>query len=411
MNGSALDRVFRSASGRIVGALAARFRDLEISEEAFSTACERAARHWVSSGVPNNPEGWLYRVAYRAALDMLRIAGRSRAISSAEMEIAVTDAPMDDDERQIPDDRLRLLFICCHPALASHDSACLALRLVCNLSVAEIARAFLLAETTLSQRLVRAKRKIAEAGIPFGLPPPQLWTQRIEAVLIALEVAYSKAHEDAAGSNQHAGFAVEITALTKMVAELLPDQADALALAAVVRFSEARRPARVDAAGMMVPLSEQDPLLWNAGQIAEANAYLARSRARAPSSARVLQAELQAVWCSRKSLEQAPPWRAILDVYNRLLAIRDDPVIRLNRIVAIAEADGLNAAINELNGLDRDRLSSLPAYHAVQAQLFGSLGNLDAAVAAYDKLLQLPLGAAERRWLENRKQRLSTPAD
>lgn len=215
MNGAALDRVFREASGRITAALATRFRDLSIAEDAFSESCLRAVRTWPERGIPSDPAAWLFRVGEHVALDFLR-RKRVREQNSPEIpavEQAVEDL-MVDDSYVIPDERLRLIFICCHPAVAPEARAALTLRLVCGLTITEIARAFLIQEATLAQRLVRAKRKITEAGIPFELPSPESWPERMKAVLSTLEIAYSKAHEDASGTGSHAGFAVEMLHVT-----------------------------------------------------------------------------------------------------------------------------------------------------------------------------------------------------
>src|SRR5262249_30967246 len=221
---------------------------------------------------PNDPSAWLYRVAYRIVLDALdRERTRLRNPPEAPEPEPNAEEGMLEDSRVIPDERLRLIFICCHPAVAPGARAALTLRLVCGLTMTEIARAFLVEEAALAQRLVRAKRKIADAGVPFELPSPESWPERLEAVLSTLEVAYSKAHEDAAGTGGHAGFAAEMLHLTKLLSDLLPEAGETWALAALVRYAEARRPARMDAEGVMVPLSEQEPKLWRRDLIKQAD--------------------------------------------------------------------------------------------------------------------------------------------
>jgi RNA polymerase sigma-70 factor, ECF subfamily len=407
VNGPALERVFRAASGRIIAALAARFRDLALAEDSFSEACLRALRAWPERGVPNDPTAWLYRVADRIALDALR---RQRTALRHAPEVPspepnVEDA-MVDDSSVIPDERLRLIFICCHPAVAPEARAALTLRLVCGLTVTEIARAFLVEEPTLAQRLVRAKRKIASAGVPFELPSPDLWPERLDAVLSTLEVAYSKAHEDAAGAGSHAGLALEMLGLTKLLTELVPEAGEVYALAALVRHAEGRRPARMDAEGVMVPLSEQDPKLWRRDLIEEADALLERAAKLAPSSARTLQAGLQAAWCSRRSLDNAAPWPLVLRLYDRLLAVRDDPIVRLNRAVALAAVAGPEAALTELRAMDGSKLARFAPYHAVRAELLARNGRVADARTAYEAILALEPPPAERRWLTRQLARL-----
>jgi RNA polymerase sigma-70 factor (ECF subfamily) len=224
-----LERSVRAAGARVVAALAARYRDLDIAEEAFAEACARAAAAWPTSGEPADAAAWLYRTADRAAIDMVR-KGRVRSRLAPEPE----EVPPMDEPCPIPEDRLRLIFVCCHPAVAADVRAQLTLRLVCGLSTAEIAGAFLVPEPTVAQRLVRAKRKIAEAGVPFEVPGPAHWPERLDAVLCTLEIAYSKAHEDAAGAGPHAGYASEMISLTGILVDLLPAEPEALALAALV---------------------------------------------------------------------------------------------------------------------------------------------------------------------------------
>ena len=399
-----LDRTFRSASARIVGALAARYRDLDLAEEAFAEACARAAEAW-QSAVPERPDGWLYAVAQRCALDLLRKRQiRERHLAhQIEAETGVED-PMDADSF-IPDERLRLIFVCCHPAIEPDVRAALTLRTVCGLSTAEIAHAFLTSEPTLAQRLVRARRKIAEAGVPFEIPGPNLWGERLDAVLSTLEVAYSKAHEDAAAAGPHAAYAAEMLNLSRMLADLLPDEADVLAFAATVRFCEARRPARTDGQGCMIPLAEQDPAKWNRALIGEADAYLKRGFALQPSSARLLQAGIHAAWCLRQSLDEPPPWHKVLELYNCLVTITDNPITRLNRIVALAEVHGCDAALKELTLLHSAALDDFLPFRAVRADLLRRVGRADEARIDYDAALVLQPGPAEKAWLLRQREK------
>lgn len=402
-----LDSVARAAAGRIIAALAARFRDLDLAEDAFADACEAAARHWPTRGVPDDPAAWLYQVAARRALDAIRRGGvRARLLPDLIDRGAQQADEVDEDIHLIPDERLRLIFVCCHPAIAPDSRAALTLRLVCGLSAAEIATSFLVGEATLLQRLTRAKRKIARAGIPFEVPGPAEWPERLEAVLSTLEIAYAKAHADAAGRAAYAGFAAEILALTDTLATMLPDQGEVLGLAALVRYAEARRPARTDADGMMIPLADQDPRCWDRALIEAGDLYLHRARNVGITGTRALQAALHGVWCARRNLADPPPWATILTLYDALLRQRDDLVIRLNRAVALAEIAGPDTALAELDALACPRLDAFQPWHAVRADLLRRVGRDAESRAAYDRAIALAEGEAEARWLRARQSQL-----
>ena len=360
---------------------------------------------------PLDPAAWLYAAARRRALDMVRrrnVRGRLRP-DAPEPEPSV-EAQLVSDARLIPDERLRLIFVCCHPAVAPEARAALTLRLVCGLSAPEIARAFLVSEPAMLQRLTRAKRKIAEAGVSFEVPGPEAWPERLAAVLATLEVAYARAHEDAAGAGPHAGFAQEMLGLTAVLAELLPQEPDALAFAALVRYAEARRPARLDGGGAMIPLDRQDPALWRGDLIAEGEALLRRAGNLGPPGPIPLRAALHSAWCARETLDQPPPWPAILSLYDALLSFGEDPFVRINRAVAVAEVSGPAAGLVELEALDAGRLASFQPFHAVRADLLARLGRREEALAAYDQALALGPAEAERRWLLRRRMELTKTA-
>jgi RNA polymerase sigma-70 factor (ECF subfamily) len=388
----------------VIAALAARYRNLDLAEDAFAEACARAAKLWPERGEPANPAAWLYRVAERVALDtMRRRKTRDRLKPDAPEPPPTAEDIMVDDETLIPDERLRLIFVCCHPALAPESRIALTLRLVCGLSTVEIAQAFLVPEATMAQRLVRAKHKIADAGVPFEIPGKEAWEERLDSVLSTLEVAYTSAHADAAGAGPHAGFATEILDLTRVLTELLPDEAEALALAALVRYAEARRPARLDEWGAMIPLSEQDPALWRRPLIAAAEHYLAAAAAQRPSGYRSLQAAVHSAWCARRSLIDPPPWIMVLKLYDALVGLRDDPIVRLNRAVAVAEVFGAQAGLNDVEALDPALMAAFAPYHAVRADLLRRLQRSEEARAAYDTVLSLGPPPAERLWLERKR--------
>lgn len=398
-----LEAVLRADGGRITAALAARFRDLDLAEEALAEASARAISVWADAP-PANPAGWLYRVATRVALDSLRRSAVRQAAVLPEPEPEPTVEELMTAAPLIPDERLRLIFICCHPAIHPEARAALTLRLVCGLSAQEIARAFLIAEPALLQRLTRAKRKIADAGVPFEVPGPDHWSERLDAVLSTLEVAYAHAHADGAGTGRHAGYAEEMLEITAALAAMLPTEPEVQALAATVRFAEARRPARVDVNGMMIPLAEQDPRLWDAVPITAGRRYLAGVLTH-PLQARGLQALIHAEWCARTSLTDPAPWPVILVLYDALLACRDDPVTRLNRAVALAEISGPAIALEEVDALSYAGLADYLPYHALRADLLARLGLADAARRAYDAALTLAPGDAERRWLDRARSK------
>lgn len=400
---SPLDQTARRDGGKIVAALAAAFRDLDLAEEAYAEACARAAAVWPAAP-PLDPAAWLYATARRCALDMIRRRNvRRRSAPEPPEPPPSVEQVLTADDRLIPDERLRLIFVCCHPAVAPESRAALTLRLVCGLSVAEIARAFLVAEPAMFQRLTRAKKKIAQAGVSFEVPGPEAWPERMAAVLSTLEVAYARAHEDAAGSGPHAGYAREMLDLTAVLADLTPDEPEALAFAALVRFAEARRPARLDAEGVMVPLAEQDPKRWNRAQIAEGDALLRRAARLKRPGPRQLRAALHGAWALRRSLAEPPPWATLLALYDLLLQAGEDPFVRLNRAVVLAQVAGPAAALAEVEALDADRLEGFQPYHAVKADLLARLGRVEEALEAYERALETAPGEAERLWLIRRR--------
>jgi RNA polymerase sigma-70 factor (ECF subfamily) len=409
VNGAALDRVFREAGGRITAVLASRFRSLDLAEDSLAEACARALAVWPRKGAPNDPAAWLYRTAYRCAVDALRRRDTEARHASYAAELDTHDELP--EGTPIPDERLALIFTCCHPAVAVEARAALTLRLVCGLTTREISRAFLVPEATLAQRLIRAKRKIAEAGVPFEVPGPDGWPDRLGAVLSTLEVAYAKAHEDASGTGPHATYAFEVLELTRVLAQLLPSDPDVMALAATTRFTEGRRRSRTDSRGLMIPLSEQDPMVWDWQLIDEGHAFLDRAAALDPNRPRVVQAVIHAKWCARKNLREPPPWSAVLALYDSLLTLRDDPIVRLNRAVALAEVFGAETAIQELNVIDAEAAAEFLPYHAVRADLLRRTGRNTEALHAYEVAIRLVTTSAERLWLTEKRDTLADRKD
>ncbi len=394
------------ARTRIVAALAARFRDLDLAEEAFADACVAALRTWRETGPPAEPTAWLYRTAHNRALDALRRRKvRANVRPDAPEPAADPEMLALEADEPIPDERLRLIFICCHPAIAPETRAALTLKLVCGLSTERLARAFLMAEPAMLQRITRAKRKIRDAGVPFETPGRAAWAERLEAVLATLEIAYGQAYEDAAGRSEAAAYGREVLRLSGLLAELLPQEPEALALAAMVRLAEARRPARVDELGAMIPLSEQDASLWNPALLAEGEALLENaSRSGGDGPYRVM-AAIHACHAARRH-GGGVDWGAILALYDRLLVFRPSTVVAVNRCVALAEVMGPEAALAALDELEEPRLQRWRPWHAARGAFLARAGRYGEAVQSYRRALDLDPAPAERLFLEGRMQAL-----
>jgi RNA polymerase sigma-70 factor (ECF subfamily) len=403
-----LDEAVREAGDRIRAALAMRFRDLDMAEEAFAFASLRAVETWGRDGPPRDPAAWLYSVARRRAFDI----GRRAKVRQA----AVFDAPPPEPDPEsvlmaafepIPDERLRLIFVCCHPALAPEARIALTLRTLCGLSVERIARAWLVSEVAMQQRLTRAKAKIRETRIRFEIPEPDAWPERVGAVLATLEIAYAQAYEDAAGMSEAADLAAETLRLSGLLAELLPDEPEVLGLAAMIRLAEARRPARLDAAGEMVPLSEQDPGLWDGRLIGEAAGLLARAAELGRSGPYQLMAAIHATHAARRETGRTA-WENVVALYDALLTVRPSPVAAVNRAVALAEAQGADAGLAALAGLgEAERVAGWLPYQAARAGLCAKAGRTAEAAEALRRALSLHPAPAERRFLERRLAELS----
>ncbi|GAA1947299.1 RNA polymerase sigma factor [Microbacterium deminutum] len=394
-----LTRVVREEYGRIVGALTAWIGNLDIAEEAVAEAVEEALREWRSRGVPPNPGGWLTQAARHNALDRLRRETRYRdkltlLAGPPEVEPAAVAADADADER------LPLLFGCCHPALSPDAQLALTLRAVCGLTTPQIARATFSPEATVAQRIVRAKRKIGAAGIPLRIPEPAERPERLDIVLTVVSVMYSEAHLVAGGdATADRDLADDALWLARVVAAALPREAEAQGLLALLEFHRAREPARA-VEGELVLLGEQDRSRWDAALLADARAALERAaRVRRPGRWQ-LHAAIAA--CHADAADSATTdWLQVLTLYDLLLRYDRSPVVRLNRAVALARVEGAAEALAEVDAL-ADRLAGYHLWHAVRAQLLRELGRPDDALAADLHALELTANDAERRLLASR---------
>ncbi|HEV2777756.1 MAG TPA: DUF6596 domain-containing protein [Solirubrobacteraceae bacterium] len=367
--------------------------DFDLAEEAAQEAFAVAAERWPRDGIPRNPAGWLVTTGRNRAIDRIR-RDRMRAAKTRLLETPEsTDEhlPMDDETTAFPDERLELLFTCCHPALATDAQVALTLRTLGGLSTDEIASAFLVPRETMAKRLVRAKHKIKTAGIPFRVPPPHLLPERLDAVLAVTYLIYNEGYS---GRN---ALAAEAIRLQQALALLMPDEPEVFGLLALMLLNDARRDARF-AGEDVVLLRDQDRSLWDADQIARGRSALHRALALKGRGPYVVQAAIAALHA-----DEPRDWTQIAALYGRLARLTGSPVVELNRAVAVAEVQGPEAALAIVDRLDLDAYHYL---HATRAELLVRLGRLDSARAAYDRALDLVRTQPERRLLEQRRRNL-----
>lgn len=392
----ALDRLARKDRGRLVSALIARLQDFQLAEDALQDAMESAVTHWSRSGIPSSPLGWLLRVAYRKALDRIRSRRTADRAGDSLLVLAGGEA-YEAETDEIPDERLRLVFTCCHPALEQKSQVALTLRVVAGLSTAQIARAFLDQEATMGQRLSRAKAKIAAARIRYAVPEPAEWPERLAAVLAVIYLVFNAGYS--AGPQAGSDLAQEALYLCALLDRLRPGEAEIEGCLALLVISHARRAARTDVCGQTIPLGRQQRALWKRDEIAAGVAVLERALARRTLGPYQLKAAIAA--CHTEG-EQSD-WAQIALLYDRLLAHEPTPVVRLNRAVAHAEAGALDAALAELEAL-APGLQDYQPFFAAQAELLVRKGLHARARAAYERALALAPSEADAAWLASRMQ-------
>ncbi|MFF1636310.1 RNA polymerase sigma factor [Streptomyces sp. NPDC058246] len=390
-----IEDVFRAEYGRAVAVLIRLLGDIDLAEEAVQDAFTTAVRKWPETGVPPSPAGWIITTARNRAVDRLRRESTRDARHAEAAQLYAPDEPT--EEGPVRDDRLRLIFTCCHPALATQAQVALTLRLLGGLSTPQIARAFLVPEPTMAQRLVRAKAKIRDARIPYRIPRDADLPDRVKGVLAVVYLVFNE------GYGGREDLCAEALRLGRVLAELMPDEPEALGLLALMLLIESRGPARTAPDGDLIVLAEQDRSRWDPALIAEGQSLVRRClRLNRPGPYQI-QAAINAVHSDAPSAD-ATDWGQILQLYDQLMALAPSPVVALNRAVAVAEVEGPEPALALVDTLD---LHGYHAFHAVRADLLRRTGRATQAMEAYARAVALSENAAERAYLERRRQALA----
>jgi RNA polymerase sigma-70 factor, ECF subfamily len=408
-----VERVFREDHGRVLAALTRRYRDLDLAEDALQDALVTAGERWPAEGMPDNPAAWLTTTARHKAIDRLRRENsyqrKLAVLPPSRDEEGADDVALQRLDAPVGDDRLSLLFMCCHPALDRDAQVALTLRSLGGLTTAEIARAFLVAEPTMGQRISRAKAKIERAGIPFRVPPRDQLADRLGAVLEVLYLIYNEGYSASSGD---AAIRVELTLeasrLARIVMVLIPDEPEATGLMALMLFHDSRRSTRLDGTGAAVPLEEHDRTRWDTALIAEADKLLERAARLYRPGPYQLQAAIAGVHATAPSFA-ATDWARIVVLYDRLAELRPTPVVSLNRAVAIAMRDGPEAGLALIDEI-ADSLAGYRVLPAARADLLRRAGRYAEARNSYEEALALTRNDAERRYLQRRLAEVTAAA-
>ncbi len=407
-----IEALYRSESGRVLATLVRLLGDLDLAEESMHEAFAAALESWTLAGIPDKPRPWLISTARFKAIDAMRRRARfvgARRDLVAHMESRVNDAPGGNEEigdEEIEDDRLRLIFTCCHPALPPEGRVALTLREICGLTTEEIARAFLVTPATLAQRIVRAKAKIRETPIPYEVPTPQELPERLGAVLQVIYLVFNEGYSAAAGAEvTRAELTGEAIRLGRLLTELRPEP-EVIGLLSLMLLQESRHAARTSPAGELILLENQDRSLWNRERIAEGVALLEKALKSRRFGPYTLQAAIAAVHAEAESAA-ATDWRQIVALYNQLLRIQPSPVVHLNRAVAIAMRDGPEAGLTHIDAvLEHGELANYYLAHSARADMCRRLGRTAEARSSYEKALALTQQEPERQFLRERIRQL-----
>lgn len=403
---TAIERVFREAYGQAVATLVRVFGDITLAEDAVQEAFLVAGDRWPRDGIPPNPVGWIVTTARRRAIDHLRRAARGRELHEqlggfdaqrhgADVEVWGEDGPVSHDQ-------LRLIFTCCHPALRTEHQVALTLRLLGGLSVDEVARSFLVSESTMAKRLVRAKYKIKAANIPYRVPKDSDLPERLRSVLSVVYLIYNTGADDP----QRASLRADAIRLARALADLMPDEPEPAGLLALMLLSESRMPARTSDGGLVL-LADQDRTLWDRVLIDEGHAILRACIRRARPGPFQIQAAIQAAHCDAGSFE-ATDWPQILALYDHLYAVMPTPVVALNRAIVVGEVDGPTAGLAAMDAIAAD-LDNYHLMHAARGSALRRLGHRDAARVAYERAAALAVTDLDRRFLERQIEELGSP--